>query len=152
MNEINVAVTKLKNFKNLLLPRYATKHSAGLDLVAAIDSKLNIAPDQIVLLPTGIAISIPHGYEGQIRPRSGLSIKHGITIVNAPGTIDSDYRGELKIPIINLGKIDFLVERGMKVGQLIITEYKKIRWVTVSELPISTTRGDRGFGSTGDIQ
>ena len=152
MNEINVAVTKLKNFKNLLLPRYATKHSAGLDLVAAIDSKLNIAPDQIVLLPTGIAISIPHGYEGQIRPRSGLSIKHGITIFNAPGTIDSDYRGELKIPIINLGKIDFLVERGMKVGQLIITEYKKIRWVTVSELPISTTRGDRGFGSTGDIQ
>ena len=101
------------------------------------------------MIPTGIAISIPEGFEGQVRPRSGLAIKNGITVINAPGTIDSDYRGEIKVPIINLGDKDFIVERGMRIAQLIIARYEKIEWNLVEQLPQNTTRGDAGFGSTG---
>ncbi|WHA05400.1 dUTP diphosphatase [Candidatus Bandiella numerosa] len=149
MHKITINITKLGNAQDLPLPQYATIHSAGVDLVAAIDGDLIIEPNQRILIPTGIAISIPEGFEGQVRPRSGLAIKNGITVINAPGTIDSDYRGEIKVPIINLGDKDFIVERGMRIAQLIIARYEKIEWNLVEQLPQNTTRGDAGFGSTG---
>jgi dUTP pyrophosphatase len=149
MHKITINITKLGNAQDLSLPQHATVHSAGVDLVAAIDGDLIIEPNQRILIPTGIAISIPEGFEGQVRPRSGLAIKNGITVINAPGTIDSDYRGEIKVPIINLGDKDFIVERGMRIAQLIIARYEKIEWNLVEQLPQNTTRGDAGFGSTG---
>ena len=110
MNNINIYITKLSSYKNLPLPKHATHHSAGVDLMAAVESDILIKPNQIELIPTGISIAIPDGFEGQVRPRSGLSFKHGITVINAPGTIDSDYRGEIKVPLINLGNKDFTIE------------------------------------------
>jgi dUTP pyrophosphatase len=149
MHKINISITKLNNSKDLPLPQHATTYSAGVDLVAAINEDLIIKPTQRMLIPTGIAISIPEGFEGQVRPRSGLAVKNGITVINAPGTIDSDYRGEIKVPIINLGSEDFIVERGMRIAQLIIARYERIEWDLVDQLPKNTTRGDAGFGSTG---
>ena len=101
------------------------------------------------MVATGIAIAIPEGFEGQVRPRSGLAVKNGITVINAPGTIDSDYRGEIKVPIINLGDRDFIIERGMRIAQLVISKYEKIEWDLVEQLPENSSRGDAGFGSTG---
>jgi len=149
MHKIKVSITKLANSKDLPLPQHATTYSAGVDLVAAINEDLIIQHNQRILIPTGIAISIPEGFEGQVRPRSGLSVRNGITVINAPGTIDSDYRGEIKVPIINLGSEDFIVERGMRIAQLIIARYERIEWDLVDQLPKNTTRGDAGFGSTG---
>ncbi|MFK7761545.1 MAG: dUTP diphosphatase [Candidatus Midichloriaceae bacterium] len=149
MHKINIRITKLDNSHDLPLPQHATTYSAGVDLVAAINEDLFIKPTQRILIPTGIAISIPEGFEGQVRPRSGLAVKNGITVINAPGTIDSDYRGEIKVPIINLGSEDFIVERGMRIAQLIIARYERIEWDLVDQLPKNTTRGDAGFGSTG---
>ena len=149
MNEIKISITKLEHFGDLPLPQHATEYSAGVDLLSALDKNISLKPLERVLVPTGIAIAIPTGFEAQIRPRSGLSIKHGITVINAPGTVDSDYRGELKIPLINLGDKDFLLERGMRVAQMIISQYHKINWDLVDTLPASSTRGDAGFGSTG---
>lgn len=149
MNEIKVSITKLDNFKSLSLPKHATADSAGVDLLSALDEDVLVKPLERVLIPTGIAIAIPAGFEAQIRSRSGLSIKYGITVINAPGTIDSDYRGEIKIPLINLGNKDFIVERGMRIAQMIISQYYKINWNLLDQLPESTTRGNAGFGSTG---
>ena len=149
MHKISISITKLNNSEDLPLPQHATTYSAGVDLVAAINEDLLIKPNQRILIPTGIAISIPEGFEGQVRPRSGLAVRNGITVINAPGTIDSDYRGEIKVPIINLGSEDFIVERGMRIAQLIIARYERIVWDLVDQLPENTTRGDSGFGSTG---
>jgi dUTP pyrophosphatase len=147
MNKINII--KLDNLKELPLPQHATIHSAGVDLIAAIDENLLIKSGNRALVATGIAIVIPEGFEGQVRPRSGLAVKNGITVINAPGTIDSDYRGEIKVPIINLGDKDFIIERGMRIAQLVISKYEKIEWDLVKQLPENSSRGDAGFGSTG---
>ena len=149
MNKLNINIIKLPNYRDLPLPKHATEYSAGVDLIAAIENNILIKPGQIELIPTGIAIAIPDGFEGQIRPRSGLSFKHGITVINAPGTIDSDYRGEVKIPLINLSNKNFNVERGMRIAQLIIAKYEKIEWDLVDQLPNNNSRGEAGFGSTG---
>ena len=147
MNKINII--KLDHLKELPLPQHTTIHSAGVDLIAAIDENLLIKSGNRALVATGIAIAIPEGFEGQVRPRSGLAVKNGITVINAPGTIDSDYRGEIKVPIINLGDKDFIIERGMRIAQLVISKYEKIEWDLVKQLPENSSRGDAGFGSTG---
>ena len=130
------------------LPSYSTKQSSGLDLRANILEKIILAPFDRKLIPTGLSISIPEGYEAQVRPRSGLSIKNGITVLNSPGTIDSDYRGDIGVILINLSKESYTINPGDRVAQLIFSKYEKIEWVTVSDLPVSN-RGESGFGSTG---
>lgn len=128
------------------LPGYATEHAAGMDL--RVNADIEIAPQQVVLAPTGIAIEIPEGYEGQVRPRSGLAAKHGITALNSPGTIDADYRGELKVILINHGKEPVLFERGTRIAQLIISRYERVDVVEADELA-KTVRDAGGFGHTG---
>ena len=135
--------------KELPLPKYETSGSAGMDLYAAKDDW--ITPNNITIIPTGICISLPEGYEAQIRPRSGLAAKHGITVVNAPGTIDSDYRGEIKVILSTLGKEEYAVHKGDRIAQMVINKVEQISWVTVEtglELE-SSERGSGGFGSTG---
>ena len=149
MKKIIINLLKLDSAKDLLLPKHATAHSAGVDLAVAVHHDIVIKPNQRMLLPTGIIIAIPEGFEGQIRTRSGLAIKYGITVLNSPGTIDSDYRGEIKVAIINLGNNDFVITRGMRIAQLIVTKYERIEWNLVDELSQETTRGDASFGSTG---
>ncbi len=141
-------VKRLDNLKELPLPSYATLYSAGMDLMAAIDDAVVIKSMERKLIPTGIAIAIPEGYEVQIRPRSGLAVKYGITLINSPGTIDADYRGQIFVPLINLGGTDFIVERGMRIAQLILSKFEQVNWNIVEELD-ETTRGVGGFGSTG---
>lgn len=148
MTEVIVSIKKLDNLKDLPLPAYATVDSAGMDLTAAIDSEITIKPLDRILIPTGIAISLPEGYEAQVRPRSGLAYKHGITVANAPGTIDADYRGEVCVILTNLSKEDFIVTRGMRVAQMIIAKYERASWNICSDLE-QTARGAGGFGSTG---
>ena len=143
-----IKVKVLENGEGLDLPSYATEGSAGVDLRAAIGESVLIRPMERVLIPTGIAIALPMGYEAQIRPRSGLALKHGVTVLNTPGTIDSDYRGELKVLLVNLGKDDFSVERGMRIAQLIIARYEKLTWEVVQSLD-ETSRAGGGYGSTG---
>lgn len=133
---------------NATLPAYQTSHAAGLDLAACLDAPVTIQPGQITLIPTGLALAIPHGFEGQVRARSGLSTKHGICLPNAPGTIDSDYRGELRVALINLGKEPFEVTHAMRIAQLIIAPVAHASILETDELD-STTRGTGGFGSTG---
>lgn len=119
-----------------------------MDLYADVDSEVVLKPGEIALIPTGIAIELPFGYEAQIRPRSGLAINHGITLLNTPGTIDSDYRGEIKIILVNLGKKEFTIKRGDRIAQMVISKYAKVEWEEVRELN-STKRGAGGFGHTG---
>ncbi|MFY9590046.1 dUTP diphosphatase [Rickettsia endosymbiont of Halotydeus destructor] len=142
-----VKIQKLVNFTNLL-PSYATEHSAGMDLFAANIEPVTIKAGEISLVPTGIAIALPTSYEAQIRPRSGLAAKYGITVANSPGTIDADYRGEIKVILINLSKQDFVIERGMRIAQMVIAKYEQISWEE-SDFLEETTRGAGGFGSTG---
>jgi len=130
------------------LPRYMTPGSAGMDLVAAVDGPVTIERGGRALVPTGIAIELPPGHEGQVRPRSGLAVKHGVTVLNAPGTIDEDYRGEVKVALCNLGPEPFLVEPGMRVAQLIVAPVTRVEVEEVEELA-DTTRGAGGFGHTG---
>ena len=135
--------------KELPLPKYETYGSAGMDLYAAKDDW--ITPNNITIIPTGICISLPNGYEAQIRPRSGLAAKHGITVVNAPGTIDSDYRGEIKIILSTLGQKEYAVHKGDRIAQMVINKIEQINWILVetgAELE-SSDRGSDGFGSTG---
>ncbi|WP_407651272.1 dUTP diphosphatase [Candidatus Bandiella euplotis] len=146
---MKISIIKLSSLKDLSPPQHATQYSAGVDLVAAIEEDILLKPMARVLVPTGIAIAVPTGFEAQVRPRSGLAIKHGITVINAPGTIDSDYRGEIKVPIINLGHEDFVIEKGMRIAQMVISQYFSINWHVTDTLPESTTRGNAGFGSTG---
>jgi dUTP pyrophosphatase len=134
--------------QDLPLPAYATAGSAGLDLLAAVETDLELKPGQRTLVPCGIAIALPEGFEAQVRPRSGLAVKFGLTVLNAPGTIDSDYRGEIKVPLINLGEAAFRVSRGMKIAQLVIARHETADLAEVTELPASV-RGTNGFGSTG---
>jgi len=148
MSPVSVAITKLPHGEDLALPAYATRDSAGADLLAAIDGPLTLAPGARALVPTGIQIALPSGLEAQVRPRSGLAIKNGITCLNAPGTIDADYRGEIGVILINHGDEDFVVERGMRIAQLVVAAYRVADWNEVSSLD-QTDRGSGGFGSTG---
>ena len=139
---------RLAHAKDLPLPAYATEGSAGLDLLAAIDTSMELAPGARAAIPTGIALALPHGYEAQVRPRSGLALNHGITCLNAPGTIDSDYRGEIKAILINHGDKPFPIQRGTKIAQMVIARHEQAAFVEVSALG-ETARGAGGFGSTG---
>ncbi len=146
--KIQVQVLRLSNAKGLPLPKYMTSHASGADIFAAIEDELILSPNEIKLIPTGICVAIPKGYEIQIRPRSGLAIKHGITVINAPGTIDADYRGEIKVGLINLSSQDFKIKRGDRIAQMVLTPCYQIDWIQVTELP-NTKRGEGGFGHTG---
>ena len=148
MDTVSVKVKRLSNAENLPLPQYETDGASGLDLRAAVVGKRVIKPGQIALIPTGICLSIPSGFEGQIRPRSGLALKHGICLLNSPGTIDSDYRGEVGIILANLGSQPFVVKRGDRIAQLVIAQVAKAHLDLVEELD-ETERGTGGFGHTG---
>lgn len=143
-----IAVCRLPHAEDLPLPAYATELSAGCDLLAAVDEPLTLAPMARAAVPTGLALALPPGFEAQVRPRSGLAFKAGLTVANAPGTIDADYRGELKVLLINLGAEPFVVERGMRIAQLVIARHAHAVWNPVDRLP-DTARGQGGFGSTG---
>lgn len=143
-----VQVKTLPNFEGLDLPHYATEHSAGMDFYAAIDAPITIKPGERTLIPTGMCIALPEGYELQIRSRSGLSLKNGIICLNSPATIDADYRGEIGIILANMGQEAFTVERGMRVAQMVIARYTRAEWDVTEELS-ETVRGAGGFGSTG---
>ena len=145
---IKVNITQLPHGRDLPLPAYATSHSAGVDLMAATHGDIVLKPMERQLIPTGIAIALPDGYEAQIRPRSGLALKHGISLVNTPGTIDADYRGEIKILLINLGQESFVVTRGMRIAQMVVAPVSRVGWQQVESLD-ETARSDGGFGSTG---
>jgi dUTP pyrophosphatase len=145
---VKLSIQRLLHARDLPLPAYATAGSAGLDLLAATDSDVEINPGARTAIPTGIAIALPDGFEAQIRPRSGLALKHGITMLNAPGTIDSDYRGEIKVIVINLGEEPFRVTRGMKIAQMVVARHVQVEFVEADELP-ATSRAAGGFGSTG---
>jgi dUTP pyrophosphatase len=145
---LKVSIQRLAHARDLPLPSYATVGSAGLDLLAAIDGDLEIPPGTRAAVPTGIAIALPEGYEAQIRPRSGLALNHGITMLNSPGTIDSDYRGEIKVIVINLGEAPFRVTRGMKIAQMVVARHEQIELLETEELQ-ATSRASGGFGSTG---
>jgi dUTP pyrophosphatase len=134
--------------EDLALPEYATSMSAGLDLLAAVESDLILKAGARILVPTGLKIALPENYEAQVRPRSGLAIKNGITVLNSPGTIDADYRGEINVILINLSNEDFVIKRGMKIAQMIVAPYIQAKFVEV-ELLSETARGAGGFGSTG---
>lgn len=146
----NLEVKVLENGFGLPLPKYETEGAAGLDLFAATkeNKKILIAPNSAEMIPTGIAIAVPSGYEAQIRPRSGLAAKNGITVLNSPGTIDSDYRGEILVMLINHSKKDFEVVRGMRIAQMVISKIEQFNLISVDELN-TTDRGKGGFGSTG---
>jgi dUTP pyrophosphatase len=139
---------KVVNISNNPLPQFSTEHSAGVDLRAFLSEKIILKPMQRVLVPTGLFIELPHGFEAQIRPRSGLAINHGISVLNSPGTIDADYRGEVKIILINLSTDDFVIDNGDRVCQMVINKYERFSWSLVGELS-ETDRGVGGFGHTG---
>lgn len=139
---------KVVNRSKHSLPEYASTFAAGLDLRANLDADIELAPMDRILVPTGLYIQIPDGYEGQVRPRSGLAIKHGVTVLNSPGTIDSDYRGEVKVILVNLGNEKFIVKDGERIAQLIVAPHQQINWEAVEKLD-STERNEGGFGHTG---
>lgn len=147
---LDVAITRLPHSEGLDLPSYETSASAGMDLRAALpaDEPVTLAPGERDLLPTGLKFALPRGYEGQIRPRSGLAYRNGLTVLNSPGTIDADYRGEVKVLLINHGDEAFTIERGMRIAQLVVAEHGRVSWVKQEALE-ETVRGPGGFGSTG---
>ena len=145
---VPVMVRRLPHFDGLDLPAYATDGAAGMDVLSAED--VTLAPGARHAVATGLAVAIPHGFEIQVRPRSGLALKHGITVPNTPGTIDSDYRGELKVILINHGNADFAVRRGDRIAQLVLAPVTRASWLAVEELD-ETLRGEGGFGSTGGV-
>lgn len=150
MSEVEVRILRLPHGADLPLPEYHSAHAAGLDLLAAVPAErpIDIAPGARAMIPTGIAVALPVGTEGQVRPRSGLAARHGVTILNAPGTIDSDFRGEIQIILVNLGAQTFTVERGMRIAQFVIAPILRAKLRIVSALD-DTQRGAGGFGSTG---
>ncbi len=150
VSTIDVRIMRLPHSEGLPLPTYQSEHAAGLDLIAAVpaDAPLTLAPGSRGLVPTGIAIALPPGTEAQVRPRSGLAVKHGLTVLNAPGTIDADYRGELQVLLVNLGAEPVAISRGMRVAQLVIAKIARAAQREVTSLD-QTTRGGGGFGSTG---
>ena len=147
---IAIQVTTLPHFEGLALPAYETALSAGMDIRAAVpeDAPVTLAPGERYLTPTGLAMALPAGFEAQMRPRSGLALKHGITCLNSPGTIDADYRGELKVILVNLGQAPFTIRRGERIAQIVIAPVTQGAWDVVAALP-ETARGAGGFGSTG---
>ena len=145
---VTVAVTRLPHGRDLPLPAYATEGSAGMDLVAAVADALTLAPGERALVPTGIAIALPPGYEAQVRPRSGLALKFGVTTLNTPGTIDADYRGEVGVILVNHGQASFTVRRGDRIAQLVAAPVTRVRWAEQDRLD-ATARGAGGFGSSG---
>lgn len=146
MSNVHVPIQRLS--PTVPLPHYATSGASGMDLPAAIDQSLSLAPGEFKLVPCGFAIALPPGFEAQVRPRSGLASKHGVTVLNAPGTIDSDYRGEVKALLINHGREHFVVEPGMRIAQLVIAAVERVVWQPTDDLS-STARGAGGFGHTG---
>jgi dUTP pyrophosphatase len=148
MTQVEIAVTRLPHNADLPLPAYETAQSAGMDLAAAIDTPLTLSPGERAMVPTGLAIALPAGYEAQVRPRSGLAAKNGVTVLNTPGTVDADYRGEVKVILINLGDTAFEIERGMRIAQMVIAPVTQASFAEVDTLP-ETARGTGGFGSTG---
>lgn len=148
MSAVAVPLQVLPHGEGLPLPRYATQGSAGVDLAAAIDRPLVLQPGERKKVPTGIALALPEGWEGQVRPRSGLAFNHGITILNSPGTIDADYRGEIQVILANLGSAPVTIARGERIAQLVIAPVSRAEWQVTSALP-ATRRGAGGFGSTG---
>ncbi len=145
---VDVPIKRLAHGADLPLPAARTVGAAGIDLCAAVDAPLTITPGGRALVPTGFAIALPPGHEGQVRPRSGLAVEHGVTVLNAPGTIDADYRGEVKVALINHGDAPFAVTRGMRIAQLVVASVTAVVLTEVTELD-ATERGDGGFGSTG---
>jgi dUTP diphosphatase len=148
MNPLSVAIKRLGHAADLSLPAYATSDSAGMDLLAAVDAPVTLKPGERRLIPTGIAIALPAGTEAQVRPRSGLALKHGLTVLNAPGTIDADYRGEVGVVLINHGQEPFVIERGSRIAQMVVAAYARVAWTVSTDLEESA-RGAGGFGSTG---
>ncbi len=148
MTAVPLPVRRLPHGADLPLPAYATEGAAGFDLLAAVAEPQTLAPGKQALIPTGLAFAIPNGYEGQVRPRSGLAAKHGITVLNAPGTIDADYRGEVQVILINHGDLPFTVERGMRIAQFLLAPVTRADLTPVDSLD-DTARGAGGFGSTG---
>ncbi len=146
-NSVAVSVKRLHG-EDLPLPRYMTEYSAGMDIYAAVDEDAVLLPGERRLIPTGIAVALPPGYEAQIRPRSGLAVESGVTLLNSPGTIDADYRGEVKILIINHGAHPFVVKRGDRIAQVVIQEVCRVSWEPTRDLEM-TERGENGFGHTG---
>ena len=148
--EVVVEVKRLPHAEGLALPAYQTEHAAGLDLVAAVaaETPLTLAPGERALVPTGLAIALPPGFEAQVRPRSGLAFKHGVTVLNSPGTIDADYRGELNIILINHGSEPFVIRRGERIAQLVVAAVQRAQLIEKVALE-ETTRNTGGFGSTG---
>ena len=147
-NGVQVQIRRLPASEDLPLPSYATAGAAGMDLHAAVQEELVVQPGAIVLVPTGLEVAIPDGYEGQVRPRSGLAVKHGISLPNTPATIDADYRGEIRVPLINHGSEPFRVSRGMRIAQFIVAPVMRVTWDEVTELP-ATARAGGGFGHSG---
>lgn len=148
MTALSVAIKRLGHAADLSLPAYATADSAGLDLLAAVEAPVTLVPGERRLIPTGIALALPPGTEAQVRPRSGLALKHGITVLNAPGTIDADYRGEVGVILINHGDQPFVVERGSRIAQMVVARHARVTWTVSADLEASA-RGAGGFGSTG---
>ncbi|WP_320407282.1 dUTP diphosphatase [Magnetococcus marinus] len=148
MAHITVALQQLPHGEGLPLPKYQTVLAAGMDLMAAVDKPLTLAPGERALVPTGLAMALPPGYEAQVRPRSGLALKHGVTVLNAPGTIDADYRGEVGVILINLGQESFTVQRGERIAQLLFAPVLRGDWLSTVRLS-QTSRGSGGFGHTG---
>ena len=148
-SNIKVRIARVNtDLNDIPLPAYATEGSSGMDIHAAVESEMTVKPGETVLVPSGFQLEIPQGFEAQVRPRSGLAIKHGVGILNAPGTIDSDYRGELKIILTNFGKNDFVIRRGDRVAQLVIAPVVRAQWEEVKSVD-RTPRGSGGFGHTG---
>ena len=146
--DIHVAFTALPHGEELPMPKYETPQSAGMDLMAAIDGDLTLAPGERMLVPCGFAMALPAGYEAQIRPRSGLAFKHGVTVLNSPGTVDADYRGEVKVLLVNHGNESFTITRGMRIAQMVVASVTRAEFSMVVSLD-ETVRGQGGFGSTG---
>ena len=151
MTTITVPVVRLPHGADLALPTYATPGSAGLDLLAAIEGDEILAPGEWKAVPTGLALALPEGWEAQVRPRSGLALKHAVTVLNAPGTVDADYRGEVKVILINHGREPFTLSRGLRIAQLVVAPVAQARWQDVTDPSdlSKTARGVGGFGSTG---
>jgi dUTP pyrophosphatase len=145
---VTLAVTVLPHGRGLALPAYETDGAAGMDLLAAVDEIFDLQPRSRALIPTGLVFAIPPGYEVQVRPRSGLALKQGLTVLNTPGTIDSDYRGEVKVIVINHNDVPVAITRGMRIAQMVVQPVVRAKWLEVETLP-DTVRGTGGFGSTG---
>ena len=148
IERINIEVKRIAGAEDIPLPEYHSEHASGMDVRAAVEGPVTLGAGEIKLIPTGMHIAIPPGYEVQVRPRSGLALKHGVFVVNTPGTIDADYRGEVRVILGNLGQAPFVVERGLRIAQLVVQRVVQADWIERSELD-DTTRGEGGFGHTG---